>query len=108
MNKSWLLVILGAILEIGWVTGLAHATSIGEWAITIISVILSYGLFTMAAKELPMGTLYAVYTGLGTVGTILTGIWLFDEAIYPLKAFLMISLLVGIVGLKMVETKKEV
>ena len=52
-----------------------------------------------------MGTLYAVYTGLGTVGTILVGIWLFNESIYPLKAFLMMTLLIGIIGLKLVEAK---
>ena len=105
MNRSWVYVIIGAILEVAWVTGLAHSTTIWQWIATIISVTISYGLFTLAAKNLPVGTLYAVYTGLGTVGTILVGIWLFNEFIYPLKAFLMMTLLIGIIGLKLVEAK---
>ena len=101
MKKEWLLVVIGACFEVCWVIGLKHADTITEWTGTIICIIASFVSMIAAGRKLPIGTVYAVFVGLGTAGTILTDVILYGEELSILKALFLFMLLFGIIGLKM-------
>ncbi|REK77075.1 DMT family transporter [Paenibacillus paeoniae] len=101
-NKYWLLVIVAACFEVLWVMGLKHAETMAHWAGTIVAIIVSFLLLIYTAKKLPTSTAYAVFVGLGTVGTVLVEMSVFGEPFRWSKIGLVAVLLVGIVGLKMV------
>lgn len=109
MNKTWLSVLLAAGFEVGWVIGLKHAGGFLEWGATVIAIIVSFTLMIRAAQSLPVGTVYAVFVGLGTAGTVLADIILFNSPVHLVKILLIGVLLIGVVGLKMLskEQKKE-
>lgn len=102
MNRSWLYVILGGIIEVVWVSGLKHAVTPIEWIITVLAIGASFYLIIQAARRLPVGTVYAVFTGLGTAGTVAAEMLVFGEPFNWLKALLTAVLLAGVVGLKLV------
>ncbi|WP_203637706.1 DMT family transporter [Levilactobacillus wangkuiensis] len=104
MWKHWLTVVLGAIFEVSWVVGFKHATTPWEWLVTGIAVYLSFYFLIRASRHIPAGTAYAVFVGLGTLGTTSIGILAFGEAVSPAKVGLIILLLIGIGGLQ-VTTK---
>ncbi|MRG86875.1 DMT family transporter [Salinibacillus xinjiangensis] len=104
---AWLKVWIGAIFEVMWVIGLKHADDMWSWAGTAVAIFVSFYLLIMAGKELPVGTSYAVFVGLGTTGTILSEIILFGEPIQWMKILLIGILLVGVIGLKMVTKESE-
>lgn len=109
MNLNWLKVIAAAGFEVVWVIGLKHADSSLEWAVTVLAIIISFYVMIMAGRKLPVGTVYAVFVGLGTAGTVLADILLFNEALKIEKLILVGVLLVGVMGLKLVtpNTKNE-
>lgn len=110
MNKTWLSVIIAALLEVGWVIGLKHAIGVLEWGATVIAIILSFTLMIRASRSLPVGTVYAVFVGLGTAGTVLAEIVLFGSPVQFEKMLLIGLLLLGVIGLKLLskEEKEEV
>ncbi len=101
---NWFIVIVAGMLEIGWAIGLKYSDGFTKFwpsVVTIIGIILSLGLLSIAMKGLPIGTAYAVWVGIGTIGTALLGIMLFSESA---DAFRLISLgliVAGIIGLKL-------
>ncbi|MFF2887403.1 DMT family transporter [Paenibacillus sp. NPDC057967] len=101
-NKYWLLVIVAACFEVMWVMGLKHAEDFLSWAGTVVAIIVSFLLLIYTAKKLPTSTAYAVFVGLGTVGTVLVEMAVFGEPFRWSKIGLIAVLLVGILGLKMV------
>ena len=100
--KYWLLVVLAAVFEVGWVIGLKHATTPIEWSGTIIAIIISFSVIIYASGVLPVGTVYAVFVGLGTVGTVICDMLLFDSPVEPLKILFIVTLLAGVIMLKLV------
>jgi len=106
MNVQWMKVMVAAIFEVGWVIGLKHADSLAEWAVTAICIAVSFYLLVMAGKVLPVGTVYAVFVGLGTTGTVLSDIVFFGEPFQTGKMILILVLLAGVVGLKLVTEEK--
>jgi len=106
MSKSWLKVFMASFIEVGWVIGLAHSYNFWTWTGTIIAIILSNYFMITAAQELPAGTVYSVFVGIGTGGTVVLEILLFNEPFQWEKVILIIFLLVGVIGLKL-ETDKE-
>lgn len=106
MKKEWWLVVLAGIIEIIWVSGLKHATLWWEWLITLIAILISFKVLLQAAEKLPLGTVYAVFTGLGTAGTVLSEMLLFGEPVKPLKILFICTLAAGVISLKLV-TKDE-
>ena len=109
MNTNWLKVFIGSFLEIFWVMGLAHAYDVWTWSGTILLLIISNFLMITTAQVLPAGTVYAVFVGLGTVGTVLAEILFFGEPFDWWKILLIGLLLAGVIGLKMMtgnEIKK--
>ncbi|MCM3171752.1 SMR family transporter [Paenibacillus sp. MER 99-2] len=106
MNKTWLSMIVAAIFEVGWVIGLKHACGVLEWGITLIAIIVSFTLMIAASRSLDVGTVYAVFVGLGTAGTVLAEIILFGATVQTGKMLLIGLLLLGVVGLKMLSKEK--
>ncbi|MFZ4452952.1 DMT family transporter [Salibacterium aidingense] len=104
---QWLKVIVAGLFEIGWVIGLKHAASPWEWGVTGICIYISFYFLVMAGKTLPVGTVYAVFAGIGTAGTVLSESLIFGAPFQPLKIVLIAVLLLGIVGLKMAEDHPE-
>jgi quaternary ammonium compound-resistance protein SugE len=100
---SWLFLVIAGLFEIGWAIGLKYTEgftrllpSIG----TVGAMILSVLLLGLALRELPVGTGYAVWTGIGTVGTALLGIWLFGEPATAMRLVCITLIVAGIAGLK--------
>ena len=107
MNKIWISVVIAAFFEVGWVIGLKHADSVLEWGGTLIAIIISFYLMIMAGRDLAVGTVYAVFVGLGTAGTVLAEIILFDAPVISAKLVLIVLLLSGVISLKMLSNQKE-
>ncbi|BAB04405.1 multidrug efflux SMR transporter [Halalkalibacterium halodurans] len=101
MNKQWLMVVTAAVFEVGWVIGLKHADHPLEWGGTALAIVISLSLMILAAKQLPVGTVYAVFVGLGTAGTVCAEAVLFAEPLSPMKLLLIVLLLAGVIGLKL-------
>jgi paired small multidrug resistance pump len=106
MNAEWLKVFIAALFEIGWVIGLKHAYNFWTWLGTAIAIGMSFYMMIMASKKLPVGTVYAVFVGLGTAGTVSAEIIFFDEPIIITKLLLIVLLLAGVIGLKIVTHEK--
>ncbi len=107
MNTDWIKVIVAAFFEVFWVIGLKHADNFWEWAGTVVCIVVSFYLMIMAGRKLPVGTVYAVFVGLGTAGTVFADIGFFGEPFKVAKVVLIMILLAGVIGLKLV-TKDHV
>ena len=107
MNRNWVKVLVAAFLEVIWVIGLAHAYDFWTWTVTIITLIVSNYLMITAGQILPAGTVYAIFVGLGTAGTVIAEILFFEEPFKWEKILLILLLLIGVMGLKLVTDKSE-
>ncbi|MEJ8305349.1 multidrug efflux SMR transporter [Saccharibacillus sacchari] len=101
-NRGWMYVLIGGVFEVAWVSGLKHSSNIWEWLLTVIGIAASFWLMINASKVLPIGSVYAVFTGLGTAGTVVAETLLFGEPFSIAKTLLILLLLSGVVGLKLV------
>ncbi|VEF49002.1 small multidrug resistance protein [Bacillus freudenreichii] len=107
MNTNWIKVFVAAFFEVFWVIGLKHASDFWTWTGTIISIVISFYLMIMAGRMLPVGTVYAVFVGLGTAGTVLSDIVFFGEPFKVAKIILILVLLAGVIGLKLVTKDND-
>jgi quaternary ammonium compound-resistance protein SugE len=103
---SWYLLALAGVLEIGWAVGLEYSEGLSKpvptlW--TVLALVASIVLLGQAVKDLPVGTAYAVWTGIGAVGTAALGIVLFDEPVTLARVGFIGLIAVGIVGLHAVS-----
>lgn len=101
-NKYWLLIVVAACFEVLWVIGLKHSEDFWAWSGTIVAIAISFGLLIHSSRYLPTSTAYAVFVGLGTTGTVIAEMALFDSPFRIAKVVLIALLLVGIIGLKTV------
>ncbi|MFD6511422.1 DMT family transporter [Bacillus mycoides] len=106
MSKDWIKVFVAAFFEIFWVIGLKHADGFWTWTGTIVAIFFSFYLMVMAGRMLPVGTVYAVFVGLGTAGTVFSEILFFGEPFKMGKVLLILFLLAGVIGLKLVTDDK--
>jgi quaternary ammonium compound-resistance protein SugE len=98
---------VAGLLEIGWAIGLKYTdgfTRLGPTVATVAAMVVSMLLLGLAVRTLPVGTAYAVWTGIGTVGTVLLGILLLGEPADALRLLFIAMIVAGIVGLKMVTS----
>ena len=103
---AWLVLFVAGLLEIGWAVGLKYAdgfTKLWPSIWTAFSMVLSVMLLAYAVKSLPIGTGYAVWTGIGTVGTAVLGIALFAEPVTAVRLGCIALVVTGILGLKLAE-----
>lgn len=104
---AWLYLLLAGVAEIGWAVGLKYTEGFTRpvpTVLTLLSMVVSLALLGLALKSLPLGTAYAVWTGIGTVGTVIFGILYFGEAADAVRLACVGLIVAGIVGLKLVTT----
>lgn len=103
----WFILFIAGLFETAWAIGLKYSNGFTKlWAsvFTVISIIISMGLLAYSLKHLPVGTAYAVWTGIGAVGTAILGIVLFGESKEFMRIFFILLIIIGIVGLKIFST----
>jgi quaternary ammonium compound-resistance protein SugE len=101
---TWLILILAGVLEIGWAIGLRYTegfTRLWPTVGTLVAMTLSLGMLGVAMKTLPIGTAYAVWVGIGAVGTALFGIVLFGESASAGRLLSLALIIAGVIGLKL-------
>ena len=101
---AWFLLILGGLFEVGFTTALRFVDNFRNvpWTLAfIVSVTASMGLLQVAARTIPMGTAYAVWAGIGAVGTVIVGMTLFDEPATLVRLLLILAIVAAIAGLKL-------
>jgi quaternary ammonium compound-resistance protein SugE len=104
---AWVYLFVAAIFEIGWAVGLKYTqgfTRLGPSVATVAAMVISMTLLALAVRTIPVGTGYAVWTGIGAVGTAVLGIVLFSEPLTAWRVTCLILIVAGIVGLKFSAT----
>ena len=99
----WFLLVLAGLLEVGWAIGLKSShgfTRFWPSVATLVLMALSFFLLASALKHLPIGTAYAVWTGIGALGALIVGVIVFRESLTPARLLFAALLLIGIIGLK--------
>lgn len=102
--SGWLALLMAGLLEVGWAFGLKYSDGLTRFwptAATMLAIALSFGLMALALRSLPFGTAYAVWTGIGAVGTIILGMLIFSEPTDPVRVLCLALIVVGMVGLKL-------
>jgi quaternary ammonium compound-resistance protein SugE len=102
---AWVYLFVAGLFEIGWAIGLKYTdgfTRVLPSVWTVTAMVLSIVLLGLALKTLPVGTAYAIWTGIGAIGTVILGIYLFGEPATALRLGCIGLILAGIVGLKLV------
>ncbi|MBD8656146.1 quaternary ammonium compound efflux SMR transporter SugE [Oxalobacteraceae sp. CFBP 13730] len=102
----WILLVLAGLFEIVWAVGLKYTegfTRLWPTVGTVAAMIVSFGLLAQVLKTLPIGTAYAIWTGIGAVGTALVGIIVLGESASPARLACIGMIAAGIVGLKLVS-----
>jgi quaternary ammonium compound-resistance protein SugE len=104
---AWVILFIAGLCEIGWAVGLKYTdgfTRLWPTVFTGVSLVISMALLGIAVKTLPLGTAYAVWTGIGAVGTVILGIFLFKEPATVVRLVCVGLIVAGILGLKFFST----
>jgi paired small multidrug resistance pump len=107
LKNPWLWIIIAVIFEDGWVAGIKYANTWFEWLLTLAALGISLGLFLLASEKLPVGTVYAVFAGLGATATVLTSVFIFHTPITIGQIIFLLILMTGIIGLKFITEEKK-
>ena len=100
---AWVFLVIAGLTEVFWSTCLKLSegfSKLGYSALTIVGMLVSFGLLSQAMKTMPLGTAYGIWTGIGALGAVVVGLVLFKEPATAWRMFFAALLLVGIVGLK--------
>lgn len=103
---KWLVLVIAGIFEVWWAVVLKYSegfTKLVPSVLTVIGMIASFYFLSLALKELPLGTAYAIWTGIGTIGTVILGVFLFKEPIDFVRLVCIGFIVAGIIGLKLVS-----
>ena len=101
---AWIYLVIAGVFEVIWAIGLKYShgfTKLFPSLITLGGMVVSFYLLSLAIKSLPIGTAYAIWTGIGALGAVLIGIFLFNEPANILRIVFLCLILVGIIGLKL-------
>jgi quaternary ammonium compound-resistance protein SugE len=107
---AWVVLFIAGLFEVGWAVGLKYTdgfTRLWPTLGTAAAVVISMLMLGWATRTLPLGTAYAVWTGIGTVGTVVMGIWLFREPATAMRLVCIGLIIVGIVGLKVASSSSQ-
>lgn len=107
IRRSWLEILLGAILEVVWVSAMKHIHTIIGTLIIVVIIAFSFYLMIDASKNIPAGTTYAVYVGLGSLFVVIAGVLIFHESFNWTKLVFIALLTMGVIGLKLVTDFEE-
>ena len=102
--NGWLALLAAGLLEIAWAFGLKYSDGLTRFwptAATALAIVLSFALMAVALKSLPFGTAYAVWTGIGAVGSIVVGMLVYSEPTDPMRMLCLTLIVTGMVGLKL-------
>ena len=102
--SGWLALLAAGLFEVGWAFGLKYSDGLSRFwptAATLAAIALSFGLMAIALKSLPFGTAYAVWTGIGAVGSIVVGMLVYGESADPLRLLCLTLIVAGMIGLKL-------
>jgi quaternary ammonium compound-resistance protein SugE len=105
-REAWLVLFVAGLFEAGWAVGLEYSEGFTEprpTVATVVALAVSMVLLAKAVETLPVGTAYAVWTGIGAVATALLGIYLFDEPATVARLFFILVIVTGIAGLQVVS-----
>ena len=99
---SWLFLFLAGLCEVAWAVGLKTVSS-GPWniALTAVTLVLGMYLLALAVKGIPLGTAYAIWTGIGVIGTFVIGVIWFNEPVNAARIVSVMLILAGLTGLKL-------
>lgn len=100
---SWIILFFAGLFEVGWAVGLKYTDGFSRplpTALTVGAMVISLGLLGLAMKELPLGTAYAIWTGVGAIGTVIAGIILFGESMALFRLASVALIICGLIGLK--------
>jgi quaternary ammonium compound-resistance protein SugE len=101
---AWIYLALAGLFEVIWASTMKQSdgfTRLVPSVITIVTMIISFGLLAVAMKSLPLGTAYAIWTGIGAVGAFLVGIFFLGEAVTPFRLASVGFIVAGLIGLKL-------
>ena len=101
---AWVLLVVAGIFEVAWAIGLKYTEGFTKpvpTALTVAAMVISMGMLGVVARQLPIGTAYAVWTGIGVFGTAVLGMYLFGESVAPLRLLFLGLIVTGILGLKL-------
>ncbi|MGH4140581.1 quaternary ammonium compound efflux SMR transporter SugE [Clostridium sp.] len=101
---QWLFLVIAGFFEMGWAIGLKYSQGFTKpipSVFTVLGMIASFYFLSLALKSLPIGTAYAIWTGIGTVGTVILGIILFKEPMNIMRLVCIGFIIIGIAGLKL-------
>ena len=100
----WIILVLAGLFEVGWAIGLKYTdgfTKLWPTVGTVAAMAISLGLLGIAMKSLPVGTAYAIWVGVGAVGTVILGIVLFNEPVNTMRIVSVALIIAGLIGLKL-------
>ncbi|MBX9757001.1 MAG: quaternary ammonium compound efflux SMR transporter SugE [Pseudomonadaceae bacterium] len=101
---AWIILFFAGLFEVCWAVGLKYTEGFTRplpTALTVAAMLISLGLLGLAMKELPLGTAYAIWTGIGAVGTVIAGIFLFGESMALIRLLSVALIVCGLLGLKL-------
>lgn len=105
-SNAWVILVIAGLFEVVWALGLKYSdgfSRIGPSVVTIVAATISFWLLAQALKELPVGTAYSVWVGIGAVGTAILGVYLFNDGMSALKIGGIALILAGVVALRLAE-----
>ena len=103
MSSSWVILVVAGLIEAGWAIGLKYTDGFSKFwpsVATVAGIVASMFMLSVAARDLPIGTAYAVWVGIGAAGAVVLGVVLLGEPANPGRLFFLALLLIAIVGLK--------
>ncbi|CAM4382017.1 Guanidinium exporter [Bordetella muralis] len=101
---AWIILVLAGLFEVVWAVGLKYTegfTRLVPSAVTLVGMLISFWLLSLAMKTLPLGTAYAIWVGIGAIGAFVAGLVLFHEALSPMRVISVLLIAAGLIGLKL-------
>lgn len=101
---AWIILFVASAFEVAWVVGMRYTeffTRLWPTVFTLVTSLCSFGLLALAMRTLPIGTSYAVWTGIGAAGAVVFGIALFNESSSPFRILCIALIITGVIGLRM-------
>ena len=101
---NWLFLVLAGLLEVGWAVGLKYTEGFTRplpSVLTVVAMVVGFYLLSLSMREIPLGTAYGIWVGIGAVGAAIAGMVLFKEPVLTLRIVSIVLVVAGIVGLKL-------